>query len=181
MQELVQLTRVFSRSFSMPCASFSMLHGPGGTGCNVPVIYIWLYIYIYIYIYICNTIIIILRFYNSLRARATQLTARLTSTCCQTEVQDKLANLAIGCGQHVDSHQRCCLFQTGLPQQNQQVSKFFTCRLGTDPPCREPNPGLPPWETLPLHHESGQNTIYTSVKYHDISGKVYSWKGIINL
>ena len=30
MQELVQL-RVFSRSFSMPCASFSMVNGPGGT------------------------------------------------------------------------------------------------------------------------------------------------------
>ena len=32
MQELVQLTLVFSRSFSMPCASFSMLDGLGGTG-----------------------------------------------------------------------------------------------------------------------------------------------------
>ena len=31
MQELVQLTWVFSRSFSMPCASFSMLDGPSGT------------------------------------------------------------------------------------------------------------------------------------------------------
>ena len=31
MQELVQLTWVFSRSFSMPCTSFSMLDGPGGT------------------------------------------------------------------------------------------------------------------------------------------------------
>ena len=27
----------FSRIFSMPCASFSMLGGPGGIGCNVPV------------------------------------------------------------------------------------------------------------------------------------------------
>ena len=32
MQELVQLTSVFSRSFSIPCASFSMLDGPVGTG-----------------------------------------------------------------------------------------------------------------------------------------------------
>ena len=31
MQELVQLTWVFSRSFSISCASFSMLDGPGGT------------------------------------------------------------------------------------------------------------------------------------------------------
>ena len=31
MQELVQLTWVLSRSFSKPCASFSMLDGPGGT------------------------------------------------------------------------------------------------------------------------------------------------------
>ena len=30
MQELVQLNRAFSRSFWMPCASFSMLEGPGG-------------------------------------------------------------------------------------------------------------------------------------------------------
>ena len=37
MQELVQLTLVFSRSFSIPCESFSMLDGPGGTDCNVPV------------------------------------------------------------------------------------------------------------------------------------------------
>ena len=37
MQEVVQLTRVFSRSFSMPCGSFSMLDAPGGTGCDVPV------------------------------------------------------------------------------------------------------------------------------------------------
>jgi hypothetical protein len=29
MQEHVQLTRVFSRSFSIQCASFSMLDGPG--------------------------------------------------------------------------------------------------------------------------------------------------------
>ena len=29
MQELVQLTSVFSRSFLMPCASFSLLDGPG--------------------------------------------------------------------------------------------------------------------------------------------------------
>ena len=28
MQELVQVTLVFSRSFSMPCASFSMLDSP---------------------------------------------------------------------------------------------------------------------------------------------------------
>ena len=34
MQELAQLTWVFSRSFSMPCASFWMLDGPGGTGCK---------------------------------------------------------------------------------------------------------------------------------------------------
>ena len=26
----------FSRNFSVPCASFSMLDGPGGTDCNVP-------------------------------------------------------------------------------------------------------------------------------------------------
>ena len=32
MQELVQLTCAFSRSFSKTCASFSMLGGPGGTG-----------------------------------------------------------------------------------------------------------------------------------------------------
>ena len=32
LQELVQLTWCFSRSFSMPYASFSMLYGPGGTG-----------------------------------------------------------------------------------------------------------------------------------------------------
>ena len=32
MQELVQLTWVFSRSFSMPSASFSMPEDPGGTG-----------------------------------------------------------------------------------------------------------------------------------------------------
>ena len=25
----------------MPCASFSMLHGPGGTGCDVPVRGCW--------------------------------------------------------------------------------------------------------------------------------------------
>ena len=25
----------------MPCASFSMLDGPGGTGCNVPVHSFW--------------------------------------------------------------------------------------------------------------------------------------------
>ena len=36
-KKLVKLTWVFSRSFSMPCASFSMLDGPGGTGCDVPV------------------------------------------------------------------------------------------------------------------------------------------------
>ena len=41
MQELVQLTWVFSRSFSKPCASFSMIDGPGGTGCNVPVHGCW--------------------------------------------------------------------------------------------------------------------------------------------
>ena len=41
MQELVQLTQVFSRSFSMPCASFSMLDGPGGTGWIVPVHSCW--------------------------------------------------------------------------------------------------------------------------------------------
>ena len=32
---------VFSRSFSMPCASFSMLDGPGETGCDVPVHSSW--------------------------------------------------------------------------------------------------------------------------------------------
>ena len=37
MQELVQLTLVFSRSFSMQRASFPMLDGFGGTGCDVPV------------------------------------------------------------------------------------------------------------------------------------------------
>ena len=41
MQELVQLTWVFNRSFSMSCASFSMLDGPGGTGCDVPVRGCW--------------------------------------------------------------------------------------------------------------------------------------------
>ena len=34
MQELSTYLRVFNRSFSMPCASFSMLGGPGGTGCD---------------------------------------------------------------------------------------------------------------------------------------------------
>ena len=41
MQELVQLTSVFSRSFSIPCASFSMLDWPGKTGCDVPVHSCW--------------------------------------------------------------------------------------------------------------------------------------------
>ena len=40
-KKLVKLTWVFSRSFSMPCASFSMLGGPGGTGCDVPVHGCW--------------------------------------------------------------------------------------------------------------------------------------------
>ena len=34
MQELVQL-EFFSRSFSMPCASFSMLDGPGGQNNDI--------------------------------------------------------------------------------------------------------------------------------------------------
>ena len=34
MQELVQLTWVFNRSFSMPCASFSMLDSPGEVSSN---------------------------------------------------------------------------------------------------------------------------------------------------
>ena len=40
-KKLVKLTWVFSRSFSRPCASFSMLGGPGGTGCNVLVRSCW--------------------------------------------------------------------------------------------------------------------------------------------
>ena len=35
MQEIVKLTWVFSRSFSIPCTSFSMLYGPGGTASSI--------------------------------------------------------------------------------------------------------------------------------------------------
>ena len=41
MQELVQLTLVLSRNFSMPCASFSILDCPGGTGSSVLVHGCW--------------------------------------------------------------------------------------------------------------------------------------------
>ena len=36
MQQIVQLTWVFSTSLSMSCASFSMLDGAGGTGYDPP-------------------------------------------------------------------------------------------------------------------------------------------------
>ena len=52
---------------------------------------------------------------NPLRARTCQLTFGLTSTCLQTEVNDRQVSLGVMCDQHIESSRDCWLSILELP------------------------------------------------------------------
>ena len=80
-----------------------------------------------------------------LRTKAScQPTARLTSICPETEVNDNPTNLGVTCDQHVESPSRCCFLDRNYRYKWSHPNSS-QCWVGTDPiqwPKISPQPGF---------------------------------------